>query len=244
MALGGRLGEFTAGYERVILIGLNLHWGVHEHDAQETYRWLERLCQTNPTTLFLVRPHPDDGTPYEVRSLFERPNIALIDEMFLLSLDWPVARLVGAVDGVITTYSTLLLDATAAGKPAVLLPYKEQARDAGKFLPVSIPWPGSADAIPVVNAREWSSGALPKQLQGRPEGLSKSSEEYFAPSRTCLLQLVELAKEARGDEDQVMAAERGVARSLMTAIRWHSLDTNPHTDRERLTNMLTQFVGV
>ena len=42
--------------------------------------------------------------------------------MFLFCIDWPVARLLRAVDGVITTYSTLMIDAVAAEKPVVVLP--------------------------------------------------------------------------------------------------------------------------
>ena len=60
-----RLGRFAADFERAILIGLGLHWGIHRHDTADTAAWIARLSERNPETLFVIRPHPDDDSAYE-----------------------------------------------------------------------------------------------------------------------------------------------------------------------------------
>lgn len=240
-ALRNRLGNCAADFSQVILVGLNLHWAVHVHGASDTYAWIDRLTRANSETLFVIRPHPDDGSVYEVPALLERANIVIADEMLLQCLDWPVARLVRAADGVISTYSTLVIDAAAAGKPVVLLPAQGSARDAASFLPASLPWPEGVDALPLLSADEWSSGALPAVLQPRTEPRIRCDTTWFDPSWTCLTMLIEVAQTRRiGASD---AAERSVAQALMTAARWHSLDDNPHRDRERVCEAISRFVS-
>lgn len=122
-SLKHRLGR--SNYERAILIALNLHWKVHRFDTRDTYDWIQRICFNNPDTLFVLRPHPDDATSFENPQIFGIPNVLFVDEITLLSIDWSVSRLLRAVDGVITTYSTIAIDAAAAGKPVVFLPSED-----------------------------------------------------------------------------------------------------------------------
>jgi hypothetical protein len=240
-ALRNRLGEFASDYRRIVLIGLNLHWRVHIHKPSETYRWIDRMSRKNPESLFVLRPHPDDGTSYEALALLERPNVVLVDEMLLLSLDWPLARLVRAVDGVITTYSTLAIDAAAAGKPVALLPSEVAARDPSSFLPVSVPWSGGAAAIPRLSEQDWSSGKLPECLERSPSGNNDVISNWFTPSWTSLVRLAESGRGARlGGRE---AALRAVAQALMAAAREHCLDINPHHDRNQLHEAICRFVG-
>lgn len=241
VALQNRLGGFAANYNQVILIGLNLHWSVHVHGASETYSWIDRLTRANPETLFVVRPHPDDGSVYETPALLERSNIVIADEMLLQCLDWPVARLVRAVDGVISTYSTLVIDAAAAGKPVVLLPAQAHAQDAASFFPVSLPWPEGVNALSVISVDEWSSGALPAVLRTRAELALRHDTPWFEPSRACLTRLIEVAKAIPMGVPDV--TERSVAHLLMTAARGHCLDENPHRDRERVCGAIALFVS-
>jgi hypothetical protein len=175
-------------------------------------------------------------------ALLDRPNILLADELFLLSIDWPVARLVKAVNGVITTWSTLAIDAVAAGKPIVLLPsIARHAGDTAAFLPASVPWHKDSHRIRVLAPDEWASGQLPEELRGDVTGYIAPTEEWFTPSWMSLARLAEVGK---GPQLQgLKVAERILAGALAQAARWHSLDFNPHRDRHRLTMSLTRFLG-
>jgi hypothetical protein len=239
--LRNRLGDFVTSFERVVLIGLNLHWNVHSHGPSETYQWIDRLTRENPETLFLIRPHPDDSTAYEASALFERSNIVMADEILLQCLDWPVARLLRACDGVITTYSTLVIDAAAAGKPVVLLPSSSSAQDPASFLPVSTPWRQGVAAIPVITADEWSSGALPKPIRAVATEHENPDPAWFDPSREFLPRLARATMAGRTESSA--SAEATLAKALMFATQRHRLDENPNPARKRVTEALSAFVS-
>lgn len=241
-ALSLRFGSFVVGFERSILIGLNLHWGIHTNGAEATYQWLMRLCQRNPSTLFVLRPHPDDATIYERPGLLQLPNLLLADEMTLLSMDWPASRLVSAVDGVLTTYSTLMIDAAAAGKPVALLPSRAGAQDPAQFLkPSRPPSLGDGELCTLTDA-EWASGALPRNLlDGSGGRIAPQDEAWFMPSLHSIHNIARIGQTpGRLGLDKAMAA---IGRQFTMASFGLNLDVNPHPDRTRITSALDRYLA-
>jgi hypothetical protein len=240
--LAHRFGSFVTRYERSILIGLNLHWSIHTHGPEATYQWLTRLCERNPSTLFVLRPHPDDATIYEQSGLFDLPNLLLADEMTLLSMDWPVSRLVGAVDGVLTTYSTLVIDAAAAGKPVALLPSRPGAQDPAQFLAPSRPPSLDERLLCTLTEAEWASGALPRNLVDGSSGrMAPQDESWFAPSLYSVANIARIGSaQSPPGLDKAMAA---IGRQLTLAAFGLNLDVNPHPDRTRITTALQRHLA-
>jgi len=236
-----RFGGFVSTFERSILIGLNLHWGIHTHGPEATYQWLLRLCERNPTTLFVLRPHPDDATIYEQPGLFNIPNLLLADEMTLLSMDWQVSRLVSAVDGVLTTYSTLVIDAAAAGKPVALLPSRPGAQDPAQFLKPSRPPSLDESSLHTLSDAEWMAGSLPRNLLEPSTGkMAPQDEPWFEPSLYSIANIARVGQMPieRG-VDKVLAA---IGRQLAMAAFGLNLDVNPHPDRTRINAALERFL--
>jgi hypothetical protein len=242
-ALAARLGAQVGAFARKVLIGTNLHWDAHRHGSQATYAWIERLLARNPDTLFVLRPHPDDSSVYGRPDLLARPNLVLMDDMALLALDWPVARLVRAVDGVITTYSTLALDALAAGRPLAVLPYRhDQARRPEAFFPASLPLNGAADALPVLSDEDWNAGCLPAALTSPRDGTpQEAGREWFEPSRHCLSRITGLGRGAAAHA--VEPTRDAMAEAAFEAARFVSFDRHPHQDRANFTAGLTAFLN-
>lgn len=241
-ALRNRLGDFTAAYEKTILIALNMHWNVHLHGTDDTYDWIVRTAHENSGTLFLLRPHPDDASSYEGRADKLPSNVMIVDEMLLLSIDWPVARLVRAVDGVLTTYSTLVIDAAAAGKPVALLPHKSSgAAHCDVFLPASNPWTEGASEIPVLSDEEWAKGHLPEALSGSSLVSHDGITRYFQPSLSSLERIAQVGRSPF--PGGVASAEQSVNRALATAARGLSFDKHPHWNRGLITQAIYEFVS-
>lgn len=240
-ALTHRFGGFVSTFERSILIGLNLHWEVHHHGPAAMLEWILRLCERNPSTLFVLRPHPDDATIYEVPGLFNFPNLLVADEMTLLSMDWPVSRLVRAVDGVLTTYSTLMIDAAAAGKPVVLLPSQPEAQDPALFYRPSRPPSLNAANVTILSDAEWATGMLPPKLIAGSNGMTAQDEAWFAPSMYSLQNIarIGLAPVAAGS-DKPFAS---LGRQLTEAAFGFNVDTNIHPNRTRISMALDQYLA-
>jgi hypothetical protein len=238
-ALQNRLGKFVSRFERSILIGLNLHWAVHTHGVDETYQWIRRLCAKNPETLFVLRPHPDDATIFERPDLLMQPNLFLADELFMLSVDWPVARLIGAIDAVFTTYSTLAIDAVAAGKPVVMLPSQSAYAQDPTSLPPSLPWADDEQAVPILDENSWANGDVPNVMRVkplRPAGVA----EWFAPSWMSLRRIAEICKEpSLGGFD---FADQSICKAVSAAARSFCFDNHPNPNRERVSTALTHFL--
>ncbi len=241
-ALINRFGDFVAAYERSILIGLNLHWGIHSYGPESTYQWILRLCERNPTTLFVLRPHPEDATVYEQPALLGLPNLLLADEMTLLSMDWAVSRLVGAVDGVLTTYSTLVIDAAAAGKPVALLPSKPGAQDLTQFLKPSRPPSLDESRLHTLSDAEWATGSLPRNLLGdAPGGMAPQDEAWFAPSLHSIANIARIGHAPSPPGlDKALSA---IGRQFTMAAFGLNLDVNPHPDRTRINAALERYLS-
>lgn len=112
-----RLGIDTSKYRAVALLGTNLLWCRHGEPAETIRERLVCMMQAVPDVFFIVKLHPAErvvGTPE-----LAQPNSLVIDDVLMGILDLQVSRLIGAVDVVISSLSTLLLDAAVAGKPCV-----------------------------------------------------------------------------------------------------------------------------
>jgi hypothetical protein len=114
-AFAFRLGDWTRLYSKKVLIGLSLHWSAVARTEEQMLSWIRDLAAAHPDILFVLRPHPEDASVFGWN--IDRPNIVILDDLALICMDWPVARLVRAVDLVVSVPSTLLLDALAAGTP-------------------------------------------------------------------------------------------------------------------------------
>lgn len=239
-----RLGPVAGGFGRAILIGLGLHWRIHNHDAAETAAWIARLCERNPDTLFVIRPHPDDASPYEHAEMLGRSNILLADELFLLTIDWPVARLLRTMDGVITTYSTLLIDAMAAGKPVVLLPH---AVELG-HMPAALPMAGPDDVCPTLDETDWVTGEVPAALrEPRREVVENAAQAaWFAPSLSSLSRIAGVATEPGSQKvtaAEVEKVEAAMASGLCGAFGRLCFDSHPNPPRNSVAAALERFLA-
>lgn len=112
-----RLGIDTTRYRAVALLGTNLLWHRHGGTAVSTRARLASLIRSVPDIFFVVKLHPAERVP-DVPELVQ-PNALLLDDILLGVMDVHVSRLVAAVDVVISSLSTLLLDAAVAGTPCV-----------------------------------------------------------------------------------------------------------------------------
>lgn len=232
--LSSQLGSWTCAFEAVYLIGLNLHWKMHEHGEVATYEWVRRTIERNANCLFILRPHPDDHSIYAMTDILLAPNILLLDDMTLLAMDVSIGRLMREVDGIISTNSSLHIDAMAAGKPTVMLPAQPGLAERGGLLDSS--WPTRTGNAPeTINAEEWSTGNLPDALKMPVE----VDPEWFAPSTKALQTLATLARHPKRSPEMV---ERVTSALVVAGNRQLSFSRHPHQDMIRLAAALSAFV--
>ncbi len=108
-----RLGIDRSCVERVVLIGLkDLKYHGYGNINAGFLNELATLINQNPSTLFLLRPHPYDSisTFAEHRG----PNVRLLDNMCCTMADLQLNRLIPHVDLVVTPMSTLVVDAAVS----------------------------------------------------------------------------------------------------------------------------------
>jgi hypothetical protein len=233
--LAAKLGSWTDAFEKIYLIGLNLHWKVHEHGEAATYEWVRRTIDRNPNCLFILRPHPDDHSIYAMADLLHASNILLLDDMSLLATDLSISRLMRDVDGVISTNSSLHIDAMAAGKPTVLLPVSSgMAAREGLF---DCSWPTMTGNAPkTLSAQEWSTGDLPAALRIPAE----VDSEWFIPSIDALQAISELASQPKRPMEAVEQVAWAMAAS---GNRQLSFNRHPHQDMAHLSAALRAFAN-
>lgn len=113
------LGDWVARYRRRVLVATNLHWSQHRK-GEEVNPAIVELARHHADTLFIVKTHPaHDPDDAFVRAC--PPNVQVLDELCCLFADLDSARLVLAADAVISTLSTVALEAAVARRPLILL---------------------------------------------------------------------------------------------------------------------------
>jgi len=112
-----RLGVDTGKHRAVALLGTNLLWHRHTKPASSTRERLVRMMQSMPDVYFIVKLHPSERAANAAE--LNQPNSLVLDDILMGMLDLHVSRLIAAVDVVISSLSTLLLDAAVGGKPCV-----------------------------------------------------------------------------------------------------------------------------
>ncbi len=103
----------------------NLHWQRYGEDDRAAFlAGLQALAEARPALRVLVRPHPAGGWGDRLLAGLERFGQVSVQraEQARASLDGP-AELMGMVGKVITTPSTIALDAALAGRPVALAAY-------------------------------------------------------------------------------------------------------------------------
>ena len=112
-------------WPRTVGVFENLHW----HRFSELYLAraladLERAAELRPDTLFLVKPHHAGRWLSRNRGrLAERPNLVVIDPSDSAWEPHTAPALIASVDAVLTTPSTVALDAARTGRPVAVLGY-------------------------------------------------------------------------------------------------------------------------
>jgi hypothetical protein len=92
-------------------------WGSSNFD--DTYHsTILHLIESNPETLFLVRPHPAKGA--EEFNALRRENVRFLDETCCIAADIPLSRVIPLVDRVVTPMSTIALDGAISDKPVII----------------------------------------------------------------------------------------------------------------------------
>lgn len=113
------IGDWVARYRRRVLVATNLHWSQHRAGHRVNPAILA-LARRHPDTLFVVKTHPAHD-PDEAFIRACPPNVQVLDEFACLFADLDSARLVMATDAVITTVSTVALEAGIAKRPFLVL---------------------------------------------------------------------------------------------------------------------------
>lgn len=112
-------------WPRVVGVFENLHW----HRFSELYleRCLEDLAaaaEARPDTLFLIKPHhAGRWLSRNPARLSPRPNLVVIDPTDSAWEPHTAPALIASVDRVLTTPSTVALDAARTGRPVAVLGY-------------------------------------------------------------------------------------------------------------------------
>jgi hypothetical protein len=235
-AISNRFGDWTNEFNSKILVALNLHWSVHRHGVNETYAWIERLVTRNPEHLFFIKPHPDDSSIYDFFSEKTYRNAVLIDDILLTSMDWPLMRLLKAVDGAITTQSTLILDGNIAGTPVVRLPVEESKAFGAGLANASLLF-DDVSVVPMISSDEWVQGAIPAALSKSVVSLAESEGNH-----TCFFSNI-IALSSKQPGLNAGSVKASTAEALSEAMQYVNLNNNPHNDISAIDEALERFLG-
>lgn len=126
-----------AGFDRTAGVFENLHWkrfsGAY---AQRFAADFASAAREFPKTLFLLKPHPDErAAARRFSQALQLPNVRLADPSSPAWEPFTAPALCRIVDAVITTPSTVALDAAQAGCPAAVAAY---GIDAGAYAPLTL----------------------------------------------------------------------------------------------------------
>lgn len=137
-----KLPSLDARWQRVVGVFENLHWRRYD-DAyrKDLLRDLEQAAAANPSILFLVKPHHAGHWLHLNRGeLQDRANVLIIDPTDPVWQPYTAPALIASLSAVITTPSTVAMDAARAGRPVAVLGYNLD-------LPLYAP-------LPIIRARQ------------------------------------------------------------------------------------------
>lgn len=112
-----RLGVPMDGYRATALLATNLRWNAHGARREDIHERLAQLIRHSPDVFFVVKLHPSERV--DDASALRQSNSLVLDDILLGSIGVSINRLIAAVDVVISSLSTLLVDAAVAGKPCI-----------------------------------------------------------------------------------------------------------------------------
>lgn len=103
--------------ETIVVATKNLRgrWGVVDENDRTYLPLFRRMIEDNPTTLFVIRPHPADHADRFAE--LTMPNVRLFDDTLAILLDVPFSRILGRADALVAPPSTVVLDGAVAGVP-------------------------------------------------------------------------------------------------------------------------------
>lgn len=231
-AIAFRLGSYAKHYARRILVGTNLHWLAHQSESGQTFDWLTAAADRYPDYLFLVRPHPDDWVALGATDLAARSNVIILDETTLMCVDWPLSRVIAAVDLVISTHSTLVGDALAAGKPTLILP---TAIVDPALLVAEAQW--LAQGAVCLTPQDIAEGSIPEIMHVDRMPIAPRATEIETNLFATMLALVGLPDDAA----RIADASAAVQAAFLADCRNLSLDSHPHSSRQKVSASLSAF---
>jgi hypothetical protein len=176
-----------AGFPRLAAVFENLHWDRYD----ETYRrrFLDdcaEFAQALPDTAVLIKPHHAGMWSAKNRAAFPQwaPNLVMADPSDPFWEPFTAPSLIAAADLVITTPSTVALDAALARKPVAVVAY-------GMELPAFAPLPL------LQSGADWIAfGSDPQATQGarrRAEFVSRTTRPGVAEA-AAVSYMVEVAR--------------------------------------------------
>ena len=112
-----RLGLNSGNYRLLVLLGTNLKWGAHQQAAEETRNRLIKVMKALPDVFFVVKLHPSERVSDAAG--MKLANSLILDDMIIGCMDLNISRLLSSFDVVISSLSTLLLDASVAAIPCI-----------------------------------------------------------------------------------------------------------------------------
>ena len=235
-AIPHRFGEWTCRYKKHILVALNLHWSVHRYGSDDTYSWISRILENNKDHLFFIKPHPDDNSIYDFIASTDAENVILVDDILLTSIDWPLMRLVKAVDGVITTHSTLILDALISGTPVVRLPVEEERISSDVIRLASFPFKNFS-SIPTITSEEWINGNLPRALSVPALTLP----DNYRVNYSFFDSLIQIANHSSSELSK--EAKQSLAEAIASSMQYVNLNQNPHKNIASIDEAMERFLN-
>lgn len=113
-------GDWVSTFRRTVLCTTNLHWPQHKMSKADYYAALFQAASRDPETLFVIKLHPMEEPDEEILVASPR-NVVHLPELAAWFLDLRTTDLVRAADVVVTTLSTVALEAGLAGRPLIVL---------------------------------------------------------------------------------------------------------------------------
>ncbi len=112
-------------WARTVGVFENLHWTRFSEAYREHFaRDLEDAAAARPDTLFLIKPHHAGRWMSRHRDrIAERANLVVVDPTDSAWEPHTAPALIASVDKVLTTPSTVALDAARTGRPVAVLGY-------------------------------------------------------------------------------------------------------------------------